>query len=213
MGSLLARELHDSVAQTLSTMLIELDLFRASQYGRTGVLQQVDQFEESTRAALSDLRRLLVELRAQQPREEDLVKLVRLGMLERQGREPEIDFGLQVAADWPELIPAAAALELYRIAAEAMDNGIRHGGAKKIEVALGLDLGGNLAAMTIRDDGRGLPRQLQSGQQVGLGILGMQERAALLGGEVVLESRVDDRGTTVRVTVPLAAFDRGRTGP
>ena len=73
--SVLARELHDSVAQTLSTMLLELEEFRAEQYGRIGVLRQLDLLERSTRQALSELRELVVELRAQPIGDADLVKL------------------------------------------------------------------------------------------------------------------------------------------
>ncbi len=213
LGRLLARELHDSVAQTLSAMLLELENFRLEQYGRAGVLRQVDLFEQSTRKALGDLRALLVELRSQQSNDVDLVRLVRHGMLERQGRVREVEFGLNVAPDWPEGIPAATAMELYHIVAEAIDNGIRHSTAKRIEVSLGLGLGGQVAALTVSDDGRGLPKPSDPSGREGLGILGMRERAALLGGEVRLEDGPDGRGTSVQVTVPIAAVIRPISNP
>lgn len=213
LGRLLARELHDSVAQTLSAMLLELENFRLEQHGRAGVLRQVDLLEQSTRKALADLRALLVELRSQQSNEEDLVRLVRHGMLERQGRGRQVEFGLNVAPDWPERIPAVAAIELYHIVAEAIDNGIRHSAAKRIEVSLGLGLGGQLAALTINDDGSGLPKHGDPSGREGLGILGMRERAALLGGDVRLEDGPDGRGTSVQVTVPIAAVIRPISNP
>jgi two-component system sensor histidine kinase UhpB len=213
LGRLLARELHDSVAQTLSAMLLELENFRLEQHGRAGVLRQVDLLEQSTRKALADLRALLVELRSQQSSEEDLVRLVRHGMLERQGRRRQVEFGLNVAPDWPERIPAVAAMELYHIVAEAIDNGIRHSAAKRIEVSLGLGLGGQLAALTITDDGRGLPKHGDPSSGEGLGILGMRERAALLGGDVRLEDGPEGRGTSVQVTVPIAAVIRPISNP
>ena len=208
LGRLLARELHDSVAQTLSAMLLELENFRVEQHGRMGVLRQVDVLEQSTRKALQDLRALLVELRAEQSSEEDLVRLLRHGMLDRQGRVRGIEFGLQVAPDWPDRLPADTAMELYRIVAEAIDNAIHHSAGTKVEVTLGLGLGGQLAVLTVNDDGRGLPKRRSPRSRKGLGIIGMRERAALLSGEVRLEAGADGRGTSVQVTVPIAAVVR-----
>lgn len=200
--TLLARELHDSVAQTLSTMLLDLDTFRAEQHGRAGVLVQVDQLERSTRQALSDLREMLVELRARPSGNEDLVKLVRHGILERRGGRRHIEYELNVAPDWPALIPVHAASELNRIVQEAIENAVRHGGARKIMVALALSPRDLSAVVTVSDDGRGLPIQEVFSLRPGLGILGMRERALLLGGEIGIEGGPAGRGTTVRVTVP-----------
>lgn len=206
LGNLLARELHDGVAQTLSTMLLDLENFRAEQYGRAGVLKQVELLEQSTRKALADLRRLLVELRSQQFTEEDLVTLIRRGLLERQARARGVEFGLQVAPEWPDRLAAPAAMELYRVVAEAVDNGVRHGEAGKIQVTLVVGLGGRLGVITITDDGRGLPRDAEVRDRPGLGILGMRERASLLDGDITFERGPDDRGTSVVVTVPLAGL-------
>src|ERR1700694_5765715 len=82
----LARAVHDRVAQTRSTMLFEIEEFRAGQYGRVGVLQQLDLLEGSTRKALTELRKLLVALRAQtvDEGEGDLAKLIKDGLQLRQ---------------------------------------------------------------------------------------------------------------------------------
>jgi signal transduction histidine kinase len=206
MRNVLARELHDSVAQTLSTMLLDLETFRAEQHGRAGVLQQVDQLEVSTRRALADLRELLVELRAQRLGEEDLVKLVKHGLLERQRRGRQVEYELAVGPEWPERIPEHAAKELNRIVQEAIENSVRHSRARKIVVALNFSTSERSAVLTVSDDGRGLPIEDIFSLRPGLGILGMRERASLLGGEVGLETGMDGRGTTVRVTVPLATL-------
>jgi signal transduction histidine kinase len=211
LSNLLARELHDGVAQTLSAMLLDLANFRVEQYGRAGVLKQVDLLEQSTRKALADLRALLVELRSQQFTEEDLVTLVRRGLLERQGRARGVEFGLQVAPEWPDRLAAPAAMELYRVIAEAVDNGVRHGEARKIQVTLAVGLGDRLGVITITDDGRGLPKNAGVHDRAGLGILGMRERASLLNGDVTLERGPDGRGTSVVVTVPLVGLGRPET--
>src|SRR5579864_360949 len=172
LGTLLARELHDGVAQILSTMLLDLENFRIEQYGRASVLRQVDLLEQSTRRALSDLRGLLVELRSQPYTEDDLVTLVRSGLLERQSRARGVEFGLQVSPDWPNQLAAPAAMELYRVISEAVDNGVRHGAARSVEVTLAVALGGRLGVITIADDGVFTDAEVKG--RPSLGILGMR---------------------------------------
>ena len=203
---MLARELHDSVAQTLSTMLFEIDEFRADQYGRVGVLQQLDLLEGSTRKALAELRQLLVALRAHPvgEGEEDLAKLIREGLQLRERRRNPVACELRVSPDWPALIPGRVAIELHRMVEEAIENGVRHGGAARIEISLSVNSHGGVAVLTISDDGRGFRAADDVGP--GLGIVGMRERAALLGGAVELATAPGGRGTTVQVTVPLAAL-------
>lgn len=201
LGRYLARELHDSVAQTLTAMLLELENFRRDQHGRAGALSQIDTLEQSTRSALADLRALLVELRARQRAEEDLVLLIRRGMLQRQQHNRAIEFQLQVVPEWPARISSAAATHLYQIACEAIDNALRHGAPTKVEVALSLQ--DESAAMTISDDGTGIRKKPRSRSRPGFGIVGMSERAQLLGGTVSLRPGAQSRGTTVQVIVPL----------
>jgi two-component system sensor histidine kinase UhpB len=211
LGKFLARELHDTVAQTLASMLLELENFRIEQHGRVGALRQIDLLEQSTRKALADLRALLVELRLQRRHEEDLISLIRRGMLERKGRGTSVEFELQVAREWPERMSTKTATELHLIVSEAVDNAVHHGNAKKVQVALCLDPGTDLAVITITDDGTGMGTP-HGGQRPGFGIVGMRERAGLLGGQVSLEAAPTGKGTRVQVTVPapvLGALEPG----
>ncbi len=182
-------------------MLLELENFRRDQHGRAGALSSIDTLEQATRSALADLRTLLVELRARQRAEEDLVLLIRRGMLERQQRNRAVEFQLQVVPEWPQRISSAAATHLYRIACEAIDNALRHGAATKVAVALSIQE--DSAAMTITDDGTGIEEQPGSRRRPGFGIVGMSERAELLGGTVRLQPGLQSRGTTVQVMFPL----------
>lgn len=202
----LARLLHDGVAQTLSTMLLDLDEFRSANRGRLEVVNEVDRLERSTRKALSELRELLGELRARPVGDRDLVKLVKRGIRARRPDGRAVKYELTVSPGWPERIAGGTAVELQRIVAEAIENGIRHGGAKRVGVSFALTRA-RLAQVTITDDGRGWPGQRPSAS-AGLGILGMRERALLLGGRVQLSSRPGRQGTVVRVKVPLDALDQ-----
>ncbi|HEV2477889.1 MAG TPA: histidine kinase [Candidatus Dormibacteraeota bacterium] len=204
LGTFLARELHDGVAQTLAVMLLELETFRRDQHGRDGALKQIDALERQTRGALADLRALLIELRARQRREQDLVLLLRGAMVERQERNQSIQFRLHVMPEWPERIDSGAATHLLRIAVEAIDNAVHHGTPESIEVSLAVEA--ESAVMTIRDDGSGIKDGQETALRPGFGIIGMSERAQLIGGTVEVLAGAQGRGTRVQVIVPLAKF-------
>jgi signal transduction histidine kinase len=197
-----ARQLHDGVAQTLSSMLLELDELRVEQAGQAVVLKRVDGLERSTRKALSELRDLLRQLRAGRDGDRDLVKLVKRGIRARAIARPTVKFELVVAPAWPERIPGRTAAELHRIVEEAIENAIRHGGARRIGVAFTISARAGYAHVAVTNDGAGLPTRggLNPG---GLGILGMRERATLLGGKVQLSRGPGGRGVAVRVSVPV----------
>jgi signal transduction histidine kinase len=200
-----ARLLHDGVLQTLSAMLLDLDELRAAQQGQTLVLKRVDSLERTTRKALSELRDLARQLRTSRQGDRDVVKLVKRGIRDRIQGRPAVKFELTVSPGWPERIPGQTAEELHRIVEEAVENGIRHGGARRIGVAFTVTARARHGYVTVTDDGLGLPggRGFQSS---GLGIVGMRERAAILGGKIQLARGPEGRGTKVRVTVPLEAL-------
>lgn len=202
-----ARLLHDGVAQTLSAMLLELDELRLEQQEQGVALTRVDGLERSTRKALSELRDLLRQLRAGRDGDRDLVKLVKRGIRARAGVRPAVKFELLVSPAWPERITGRTATELHRIVEEAIENAIRHGRARQIGVGFAVSARARYAHVIVSDDGPGLPTRsgLKPG---GLGILGMRERAALLGGKVQLAAGTGGRGTTVRVSVPVEALGR-----
>jgi signal transduction histidine kinase len=200
-----ARLLHDGVAQTLSAMLLELDELRVEQQGQAVVLKRVDGLERSTRKALSELRDLLRQLRASREGDRDLLKLVKRGIRARMGTRPVVKFELVVSPGWPERIPGRTAAELHRIVEEAIENGIRHGGARQIGVAFTVSARARYAHVAVTDDGPGLPSR-GGFKPGGLGILGMRERAQLLGGKVQLARGPGGRGATVRVSVPVEAL-------
>lgn len=195
---LLARELHDSVAQTLTTMLIELENFKVEQTGRQSVLRQLGEIQESTRDVLTNLRHVLYDLRGETGIEEGFAETVRV-LLDRFEERTHVKVRLSVSPSWPSRLRSQAALNLYRIIEEALTNVRMHSGAGLVEVALGPMLGSQLA-VSVKDDGRGA--ESATGDRVpGMGVLGMQERAVLLGGRLEVESTAGG-GTTVRAILP-----------
>ncbi len=196
---LLARELHDRVAQTLTTMLIELENFKVEQTGRPSVLRQVDELQASARGVLSNLRHVLYDLRGQTGREEGFADSVR-ALLVRFQERTQVKANLSVSPSWPANMRSPAALNILRIIEEALTNVRMHSGANSVEVALGTAEGGQVA-VEVKDDGRGTDTD-GGRRELGMGFLGMRERALILGGRLEVES-VLGAGTTVRALLPL----------
>jgi two-component system, NarL family, sensor histidine kinase UhpB len=98
---------------------------------------------------------------------------------------------------------------LYRIAQEALTNVLKHAAAKAVSLVVRRESSG--VHLTVEDDGRGFDNDalLQApGTGIGLGLLDIRERAALLNGSVTIESRLGS-GTTVHVYIPLKEENHG----
>jgi signal transduction histidine kinase len=196
----LARELHDSVAQILTLMVVDMENFKLDQAGQDLVVERVDSLQESTREVLHNLRQVLYDLREEPSTESGFVAQVRT-LLVRFERSTGIRSKLKVSSEWPARLSSGTAHNLYRIVEEALNNVRMHSGAARVDVLLAAN--GDGVELTVRDDGRGLPTANGERRQ-GMGMLGMHERAVLLGGELDVTSD-GDTGTTVKAVVPRAA--------
>jgi signal transduction histidine kinase len=194
----LARELHDRVAQTLTTMLIELENFKVEQTGRESALRQLDELQDSTRDVLANLRHVLFELRGESGIEDGLVEAVRT-LIARFEERTHVKVELSISPSWPAHLRTQASMNMYRIVDEALTNARLHSGASIVEVALRLARDRHLA-IEIKDDGRGADGEL--GRSPGMGVLGMRERVLILGGILEVDTG-PGRGTTVRAIIPL----------
>jgi signal transduction histidine kinase len=194
----LARELHDSVAQILTTMVVDMENFKHDHAERESVVRKVDDLQDSTREVLNNLRELLYELREEPAQDHSFVLKVRSLL-----RGFEVSTGIQsklsVSARWPSMLSAAMAYNLYRIVEEALSNVRLHSGAGSVDVKLGSTEG--TVVLTVHDDGRGLQRA-GADRSPGLGMVGMEERAILLGGKLIVTGD-DSQGTVITATVPV----------
>ena len=95
---------------------------------------------------------------------------------------------------------------LYRIAQESLNNVYKHAKAKQVVVVL--DRRGDLIVLIIEDDGKGFDKKGKLNREKGIGLIGMKERAALIGGTLEIES-APGKGTTIHVRVP---FEDGEIG-
>jgi signal transduction histidine kinase len=98
-------------------------------------------------------------------------------------------------------LPPHVEVALYRIVQEAFQNVVKHAGATRVDLRLGRDDEG--VRLVVADDGRGFDEHLPgaTGNRHSYGLLGIQERAELIGARVTVESG-PDRGTTVEVLLP-----------
>jgi signal transduction histidine kinase len=192
----LARELHDTLAHTLSALAVQLEAVDsawdcAPEQARAMLVKAM----AGTRSGLTETRRALQSLRAAPLEDLGLALAVR-NLAETTAARGGMTVEVAVAEEVEGLSPEAEQA-IYRIAQEAMANTLRHAQAHRLHVALSR-VNGHVR-LDVRDDGQGFdPAQAQDGDHFGL--RGMQERADLVHGSLVVTSRPGD-GTQVRFEV------------
>jgi len=193
----LARELHDETGQALTSILLGLRTVEEAKSAEDA-RESAASLRELVLSTLQDERRLAVELR---PKALDDFGLV--PALERLTATFEEQTGLDVefqALLPEERLPAEVETTLYRIVQEALTNIVKHARAERVSVLL-TRKGGSVSAV-IEDDGGGFdPARTRDG---GMGLVGMRERVALVGGRISIESALG-AGTTLVAEVPLEA--------
>lgn len=196
---LVARELHDRVAQTLTGMLVDVENFKSEQVEWEVVRDQLETIQTSTRQVLANIRQMLYDLRGEELLNDGFVASLQ-ALVETFEAKTGIEAELAVWQGWPDALAAPAALNVYRIAEEALANVRMHSGATRVRVVLGARPNDELALM-VDDNGRGV--DTDPNRVVGHGTVGMKERAMLLGGRLQIES-APGRGTTVHSVFPRA---------
>jgi two-component system sensor histidine kinase UhpB len=195
----MARELHDQVLQTLYAMKVELENFRSTQYGREAVLLELDLLERLTLEILGNLRQLVRDLRDDPALQQGLITGIRDHLIPRFERLCGQPVNLRVSRSWPLQMNEQALINIYRIIQEALNNTWRH--ARGRSVAIALELIGPRAVVWVGDIGPALTDS-STPRVHGQGVLGMRERAGLLGGRLTMNA--GPGGTIVRASFPLA---------
>jgi len=197
----LARELHDSVVQALSTMVIEMEQFKLAGRARNRETDHLEHLQAEARQTLAELRATIGELRGQYQADFQLLSAVSAAA-ERLHQATGIGTALSIAPSWPRRLPRALARNLYRIIEEALNNVRAHSRATQVTITMWT--AGETGMISVSDDGMGF---VDAGPALrpldGLGLVGMRERAALVGGSMRIESE-PGQGTKVALTFPLA---------
>ena len=192
----LARELHDSVTQSLFSMtMISGALPRLVKRDHGMALERIERLNELAQGALAEMRALIFELRPESLEREGLtVALEKLAAAIRARDGLAVDLDLCPEPDAPLEVQDA----LYRIAQEALNNILKHANAHRVSLALLREP--DAITLDVRDDGVGFD---PSGHFPGhLGQRTMRERAARLGGSLEIDS-APGQGARVRVRVPI----------
>jgi PAS domain S-box-containing protein len=198
----ISRELHDVVLQDLTYALQSMQISRSAARAEGREDEELDRQIQALRRSVGGLRDAIYDLRLEGVREQPLVSSVEaLVELNRQ-MAPEREIELIVEEGFPDSLAGVAGVEMTRIVQEALANVRRHSGARRAVVSLGVSDGE--VRVEIEDDGRGFERDTAPG----MGLTGMRERAAALGGDLAVEGEPGS-GTRVVLQVPLSDLVRG----
>jgi len=190
----LARDLHDEVNQALTAILLRLEaLAQDSPPDRLGELVELKRLVNQ---AMDELLNLARQLRPSALDDHGLVPAVET-QLKRFSARTGIEVRLDTAGD-PDTLPEVVQTAIYRVAQEALTNVTRHAGATIVELELEERPDG--AELRVSDDGHGFDPGVAKADG-GLGLIGMAERARLVGGELDVRS-APGGGTTVTLRVP-----------
>jgi two-component system, NarL family, sensor kinase len=199
----LAREIHDTLAQQLAALTMQLEvadtLSAGADTARLGTV--IARALALSRSTLDEARDSVLELRAAPLEGRTLVAALEALAFEMRST-PEHALEVSVSSAGPdersEPLPAAVEVGLYRIAQQALANAARHAMATRALVSLTRD--GATTRLRVEDDGAGFdPAAVPRGR---FGLVGMSERARLLGGTLTIQSSPGS-GTVVEAVVPI----------
>ena len=196
----LAREIHDTLAQTFTGILLQLNnaqYFAPQDSARAWDI--IEQVKILARAGLAEARRSVWSLHPDADEYRDLA-----GSLQRSLTQLTLNTDLQAnltIVGTPQLVPPDIGMNLLRIGQEAITNTLRHAQAQILQIELTFTT--DAIALHIRDDGQGFNphRQRDHG---GFGMLGMQQRCERLGGQFTLCSQ-PRQGTDILIQIPFTS--------
>jgi PAS domain S-box-containing protein len=202
----LAKELHDEVGQSLTAVKLNLHAMKKLVADKAATERLGDSLE-IVELTISQIRDRALDLRPSVLDDLGLVPALDW-YVKRQAKRGECAICLD-AQSLTERAPAQVEIACFRVVQEAVNNALRHGHPKRIDVALSRKH--DRLRLTVRDDGRGFAVILaieRSRGGGGLGLLGMRERAELIGGEFSLRSAPGE-GAEICVEFPWSGAGSG----
>ena len=210
----LARNLHDSITQSLFSLNLGLRAIRkVAQRDLQMALAQLPQQEEAAQQALTEMRELLVQLRHSEATAAEAETVELVARLQQLCREQQRDLTVTIEAPAPYFCPGPLASELLAIVREALHNVVKHSGVATARCILAVDEQG--VQLAVIDNGQGFDLTNSLGKAFiastitgtdadparHFGVKGMQERAAAIGGQLTVHS-APGQGTTVHLQIP-----------
>ncbi|MBC7932540.1 MAG: PAS domain S-box protein [Rubrivivax sp.] len=200
----ISRELHDRMGQQLAALMMGLKTLDSASYGRQSALVTLRQLQEITDQLAREAHTLAWGLRP--PALDELgLHMSLYNYVEEWAERSRVPVDFHSAGFDGVRLPLAHETAIYRIAQEALTNVLKHAGADRVSFIL--ERRGDHVLVVIEDNGKGFEVEALTESSVKdrrLGLLGMRERAALLGGTLNVES-AHGAGTGVFVRIPVAS--------
>lgn len=194
----LSRELHDETGQVMTALKLGLSVLRREPGCTPAMQAQIDELRSITDQAAESLHHLAINLRPYSLDRYGLLPALE-GYITTLRKQTSLD--VELACDGPCLgrLPPSLEIAFYRITQEALTNVVRHAQARRADVLVHWSQ--DAAVLVIEDDGIGfdVDEAFQKGR---LGLLGMRERAEMLGGSLTIESQ-PGQSTRLSVRLPL----------
>ena len=202
----IARDLHDQLGQRLTGLRLKLEALKSNFGAEPAMMKAIDETQKEAKKIDDEVSFMTWELRP--------TALDNLGLRNALGNYvEEWSKNAGITAEFHSTRSRRARLtpeieiNLYRIAQEALNNALKHSKATKVDVLL--EYGKDAIVVVVEDNGKGFNTKVgarQKGSGQGLGLVGMRERAELLGGTLEIES-TKGSGTTVIARVPARYVD------
>ena len=206
----IAREIHDTLAQSLTGIEIQLDsATEMLAKDPTGARAEIASASQLAHQSLEEARRTIWELHPPTLVSGSLVEAVRAEVAKT--CDEGIKWSLEVVGEEPIAMDPAAELTILRIVQESLANVCSH--SRATEAVVQIEFGASEANLLIRDDGRGFDTSAPSGVLSptcgGFGLTNMRERSRLVGGRVQVRSTPGE-GAVVEASVPYVSSAKGR---
>jgi len=202
----IAREMHDQFGEQLTALGLRIRMLKEAAAGHDDLIDQIDALEQVAQQIDRDVDHLVWELRPTAL--DDLgLRAALANYIEDWSQRVGISAELHTAGLDTGRLASEVETTLYRIAQEALNNIAKHARARRVEIIL--ERRADHISLVVEDDGVGFDPAGADGERRGFGLLGMQERAALVGATLEIES-TPGGGTTILVrmpTTPLSAVE------
>lgn len=195
-----ARELHDSTSQSLTSLLIGLKTL-GDTFATVDTRQRIEELRSVASNTLDDVHALALQLRPSVLDDLGLPEAIKRQVTDYEKRYP-IAIDLAITGLDGQRLPSEIETALYRITQEALTNIVRH--AEAGTASIFIEQRDRKVRAIIEDDGKGFDAEALQKQEGHLGLYGIRERAELLSGHLTIESE-PGRGTGLYVEIPLPA--------
>jgi PAS domain S-box-containing protein len=203
----IARDLHDQLGQQLTALRLTLETLKEESIDRTELRTQIETLQEVARQLDEDVAFRVKGLRSSVLESLGLAQALR-DYVGNWSKHFKVRAQVHTSASADERLPFEIEIMMYRVVQEALNNVIKHARASHVDIVL--ERSPESVSLIVEDNGIGFDPANLANPDAGVGLIGMRERAALVGADLQIES-TPGQGTTVFTRVPVVAATDKRT--